>query len=78
MERERTHECHWPHCGERVPRSLWGCRKHWYMLPARIRDQINWAWRHGTLAEYDAALEEAQQWIEGTDIGAPYRGSQGR
>ena len=36
------HQCHWPTCETEVPPKMWGCKKHWFMLPKRIRDVI-WA-----------------------------------
>jgi hypothetical protein len=38
----RGHHCHWPGCEVPVPPAMWGCRRHWYMLPADIRRLI-WA-----------------------------------
>lgn len=34
------HICHWPTCESSVPPKMWGCRKHWFMLPKAIRDAI--------------------------------------
>lgn len=39
----RKHECHWPGCGKQVPPAMWGCKEHWFRLPARLRARI---WRH--------------------------------
>lgn len=35
-----AHHCHWPGCNTAVPPKLWGCKKHWYMLPKNLRDAI--------------------------------------
>jgi hypothetical protein len=32
--------CHWPGCMEEVPPKLWGCKKHWFMLPIDLRNAI--------------------------------------
>ena len=37
------HTCHATGCQEFVPREMWGCRKHWFMLPKIMRNQI---WRY--------------------------------
>lgn len=37
-----THHCHWPGCEVVVPPKLWGCKVHWFMLPATLRRKI-WA-----------------------------------
>lgn len=38
----RDHKCHWPTCTVNVPPAMWGCRKHWYQLPAKLRAAV-WA-----------------------------------
>lgn len=63
------HLCHWPSCRVTVPPRLWGCRAHWYALPAAIRRDILRAYRPGQeidknpSAEYMAAARAAQEWI---------------
>lgn len=65
----RDHHCHWPDCSANVPPAMWGCRKHWYMLPESLRSRI---WRTfvpgqeitGTpSAAYLEAASEVQRWI---------------
>lgn len=65
----RAHHCHWPGCQRQVPPAMWGCRPHWYALPAAIRAQI---WRTyapgqeqaGTPSgAYVKAARAAQDWI---------------
>lgn len=36
------HHCHATGCKANVPPSMWGCRKHWFMVPKAIRDRV-WA-----------------------------------
>lgn len=36
------HTCHWPGCEVAVPPKMWGCNRHWSMLPKDIRKEI-WA-----------------------------------
>lgn len=63
MSVDGKHRCPWPGCQERVPRSMWGCRPHWYALPAAIRNRISRGWR-GRVADHMAALDAADEWIE--------------
>ena len=37
------HTCHWPSCDKQVAPKMWGCRKHWFTLPAKLRARI---WKH--------------------------------
>jgi len=62
------HSCHWPDCEIQVPPAMWGCAKHWYMLPKKLREQI---WRlyvpgqeiTKTPSEaYVLAAREVQEW----------------
>lgn len=65
----RQHRCHWPGCTEQVPSAMWGCRKHWYMLPKYIRQEIWRAYQAGQeetiapSAKYIDAARAAQDWI---------------
>lgn len=65
----RQHECHWPDCPQQVPPAMWGCKKHWFMLPAHIRGAIWAAYSPGQEVTMDPseayirAANEAQQWI---------------
>lgn len=38
----QPHHCHAEGCGVAVPPAMWGCRKHWFMVPKPLRDEI---WR---------------------------------
>lgn len=65
------HHCHWPGCERCVPPAMWGCAKHWFMLPKHLRDRIWRAYRPGQeisktpSMEYIEAAEAAQAWIKG-------------
>lgn len=41
------HICHATNCTTLVPPEMWGCRKHWYMVPKPIRDRIWATYRSG-------------------------------
>lgn len=63
------HICHWPGCGREVPPAMWGCKTHWFRLPARLRAKVWRAYRPGQevtkdpSAEYLAVAHEVQAWI---------------
>lgn len=65
----RAHHCHWPTCNAQVPPAMWGCRKHWYMLPKYLRDKIWNTYRAGQEATmtpsrtYVDAAREVEAWI---------------
>ena len=42
QKQTRNHVCHWPNCGKQVPPAMWGCKEHWFKLPAGARKAI-WA-----------------------------------
>lgn len=65
----RDHHCHWPGCEKQVPPAMWGCKQHWFKLPAYYRNLI-WSYYSpgqevtGTpSAEYMAVADEVQKWI---------------
>lgn len=64
-----THYCHWPGCMVEVPPKLWGCKRHWYMLPAPLRAKIWQTYRPGQeitkdpSPEYTKVAKAVQEWI---------------
>jgi hypothetical protein len=64
------HTCHWPGCQTAVPPRLWGCKKHWFALPAHFRRKLWGVYVPGQeitktpSAEYIAVAREIQDWIE--------------
>ncbi len=66
----RDHHCHWPGCETQVPPAMWGCKRHWFMLPKRLRDRVWAAYVPGQEAtmtpseEYLAVAREVQVWIK--------------
>lgn len=66
----RHHTCHWPGCKEQCPPAMWGCKKHWFKLPAKLRNKIWAAYVVGQekLATptrwYIEIAREAQKWIK--------------
>lgn len=66
----RLHECHWPGCTKQVPPAMWGCKPHWFALPASLRSRIWRCYRPGQekdlkpSREYVEVAREVQEWIE--------------
>lgn len=66
---DRPHTCHWPGCNTQVPPAMWGCKRHWFMLPKHIRDEIWRTYRPGQEKDMDPsddymkAAQAAQDWI---------------
>lgn len=65
-----AHTCHWPGCNKPVPPKLWGCKTHWYALPAQLRTLIWRTYRPGQeitktpSREYIEAAKLVQDWIK--------------
>lgn len=68
MKGEYDHKCHWPNCDKKVRPSKWGCSKHWWMLPKKLRDKIWSLYVPGQeitktpSKEYIAAALEVRAW----------------
>lgn len=41
------HHCHWPGCAKQVPPAMWGCKGHWFTLPAGLRAEVWRTYRPG-------------------------------
>ena len=78
----RKHECHWPGCLRQVPPAMWGCKLHWFALPAPLRMRIWKTYRPGqekTLtpsAQYLEVVQQVQAWIISNPIHPQEGGSQ--
>lgn len=65
----RDHHCHWPGCPKQVKPAMWGCKRHWYMLPLALRNKVWAAYKPGQEVtmdpsdEYMAAARAVQDWI---------------
>lgn len=63
------HTCHWPGCARRVPPAMWGCKPHWFALPAGLRAEVFQTFRPGQeitktpSREYVATARKVQDWI---------------
>jgi hypothetical protein len=69
QKQSRDHHCHWPGCDKQVPPAMWGCKRHWFMLPALLRAKIWRAYVPGQeidatpTKEYLTVAHEVQAWI---------------
>lgn len=55
-----AHVC--PGCGKPgIPHGVFACKRCWYRLPKRLRDDINHGWRYD-LALHQDATDEAMCW----------------
>lgn len=69
-KQSRGHHCHWPGCTKQVPPAMWGCRSHWFRLPANLRAAIWRAYSPGQeermdpSEEYMRVAREVRRWIE--------------
>ena len=61
---DTTHQCPAPGCTVRVPQERLACARHWYMLPAELRQQLWRAYRRGTIVEHAAVLSRCVAWFE--------------
>jgi len=65
----RNHHCHWTGCNAQVPPAMWGCKKHWFMLPRELRNKIWRAYQPGQEVdgtpsrEYVAVALKVRDWI---------------
>lgn len=66
-----SHHCHWPKCIVEVPPVMWGCKRHWFMLPKSLRKQIWAAYVPGQeitktpSRTYVEIANKVQEWIKG-------------
>lgn len=69
QKQTRSHHCHWPGCDKQVPPAMWGCKRHWYMLPLKLRTLIWRTYQPGQeisqrpSREYVDVAKQVQDWI---------------
>lgn len=63
------HDCNWPGCKVRVPRHIWACRTHWWMLPSIFRHNISKAWSGMITPEWTRASADACHWVLDNKMG---------
>ena len=68
-----SHHCHATGCNVAVPPEMFACKRHWYLLPKRLRDAIWAAYRPGQCDDwqiskaYADAAREAVRWLAEKD-----------
>lgn len=64
-----AHHCHARGCKTAVPPKMFMCKRHWYMLPKRLRDAVWATYRPGQEVTKDpsdmymAVSREAIEWL---------------
>ena len=48
-----AHTCHATECEVEVSPQMWGCRRHWFMVPQAIRNQIWHTYRDGQCDDWN-------------------------
>ena len=52
-----AHTCHATGCEKECKPEFWGCAKHWFMVPKRIRDRIWATYRPGQCDDWKPSRE---------------------
>ena len=55
-----AHTCHATNSTTPVPPTMWGCRKHWSMVPMAIRKRILATYRSGQCDDLSPSAEYCQ------------------
>lgn len=68
------HTCHATGCTKAIPPEMFMCKKHWFMLPKRIRDRIWQTYRPGQCDDWQITSEYAEAAKEGVRFVASAEG----
>lgn len=67
--------CRWPGCKTLVTYDMWGCKRHWFVLPKEIRDGIRSAYEDTNFTKLSehfnllrGAHQAAQDWIAANTV----------
>ena len=63
-----SHRCHARDCGAPVPPSMLMCRRHWFKVPKRVRDQVWDAYSRGQ----EVDKRPSPEWHEAADAAIGY------
>ena len=66
------HHCHARDCNTSVPPKLFMCRKHWYMVPKRLRDRIWATYRPGQEVDKEPSREYLNAAMEAVNAVADF------
>lgn len=47
-----AHTCHATACNTRVQPAMWGCHKHWFMVPKALRNMVYLHYRPGQESDW--------------------------
>lgn len=67
---DMDHHCHWPGCEKKISPAMWGCPRHWYLIPANLRRRIWATFMPGQelsktpSLDYIKAATAVQEWIK--------------
>src|SRR5574337_950063 len=59
-----AHTCHATGCERRIPPNMWGCKRHWFMVPKLVRDRI---WEHYRPGQEDDKRPTAEYCLAARD-----------
>lgn len=54
-------KCNWSSCNQKIEDKMWGCKYHWFKLPAFLRNKILAV---SNIEEYIIINDEVQKWIK--------------
>jgi hypothetical protein len=55
-----AHHCHAAECKATVPPEMLMCRKHWFMVPAKLRSLVWTTYRHGQCDDWEISHAYAE------------------
>lgn len=55
-----AHTCHAAGCNKHVPPEMFMCRRHWFLLPKPMRDDIWGAYRQGQCDDWGISHDYAE------------------
>ena len=62
-----AHTCHATDCSVGVPASMWGCKKHWFMVPKLLRNEVWATYRTGQEITKDPSEEYLDAMLAAVD-----------
>lgn len=67
-ERRERHKCHARNCSTPVPPEMLMCRRHWFMVPKRLRDEVWRTYRPGQCDD----MRPSRSWHSAADAAIEY------
>ena len=66
------HRCHAKGCTREVPPSMLMCRKHWFMVPKALRDEVWRTYRRGQ----EVTKDPSREYLDAADAAIKYVATQ--